>query len=70
MMPINQAEGLQRFLDKSRDESDLQLFNLLQDVDKKLSAIEAKVCELEGRVESLWNWRSRKQLGTAAEWEG
>lgn len=70
-MNDSRLEGLQDFLDKSRDESDLQLYELLRDVNFKLSIVEAKVDdmvkrlgELEGRVDSLWNWRGRLRLGT------
>lgn len=67
MMPLNYAEGLRRFIDQNRDETDQQLYDLLRDVNFKLSIVEAKVDdmtkrlgELEGRVDSLWNWRGRK----------
>ena len=60
----SQQEGLQNLLDQYRDVDQQRLFELLQDVDRKLSVIEERVGELEGKVESLRNWRGRLRVRT------
>ena len=60
----SQQEGLQNLLDQYRDADQQRLFRLLQDVDRKLLVIEERVGDLEGKVESLRNWRSRIRLRT------